>query len=119
MDKALLLLSGGFDSPVAGYMMKNKGLSIDAVHFTSGEFSNEKELQKEQARKALKDAIGRTKRALVNVFNNVEYQKNEDFPYKIKSSNGNFEYKQIPYFVQENLIDFLLQAFFNIWNFLK
>jgi len=28
MKKAILLLSGGIDSPVAGYMMKKKGLEI-------------------------------------------------------------------------------------------
>ncbi len=33
--KAVLLLSGGFDSPVAGYLMKQQGLDIIAVHFSS------------------------------------------------------------------------------------
>src|SRR3989344_5260168 len=32
--KALLLISGGFDSPVAGYLMQQKGLEIIAVHFS-------------------------------------------------------------------------------------
>lgn len=32
--KALLLLSGGFDSPVAGYLMKEKGLDILALNFS-------------------------------------------------------------------------------------
>ncbi|MDR0602604.1 MAG: tRNA 4-thiouridine(8) synthase ThiI [Treponema sp.] len=31
--KGLLLLSGGIDSPVAGYMMASRGMGIDAVHF--------------------------------------------------------------------------------------
>ena len=31
----LLLLSGGIDSPVAGYMMAKRGLKIEAVHFES------------------------------------------------------------------------------------
>jgi thiamine biosynthesis protein ThiI len=40
--RGLLLLSGGIDSPVAGYMTASRGMSIDAVHFhaypyTSGE----------------------------------------------------------------------------------
>lgn len=30
--KALLLLSGGFDSPVAGYVMKRQGLDVRAIH---------------------------------------------------------------------------------------
>ncbi len=32
--KALLLLSGGIDSPVAGWMMKRKGYDIEAIHFS-------------------------------------------------------------------------------------
>ena len=32
--KALLLLSGGFDSPVAGYLIKQKGLEILALNFS-------------------------------------------------------------------------------------
>ncbi len=32
--KGLLLLSGGFDSPVAGYLMKEKGLEILALNFS-------------------------------------------------------------------------------------
>jgi thiamine biosynthesis protein ThiI len=40
--RGLLLLSGGIDSPVAGYMMASRGMKIDAVYFhaypyTSGE----------------------------------------------------------------------------------
>jgi len=32
--KGLLLLSGGFDSPVAGHLMKQQNLDIDAIHFS-------------------------------------------------------------------------------------
>ncbi len=32
--KGLLLLSGGFDSPVAGYLLERKGLDIVALHFS-------------------------------------------------------------------------------------
>jgi len=32
--KGLLLLSGGFDSPVAGHLMKEQGVDIDAIHFS-------------------------------------------------------------------------------------
>ncbi|GHV94161.1 putative tRNA sulfurtransferase [Spirochaetia bacterium] len=31
--RGLLLLSGGIDSPVAGFLMANRGMGIDAVHF--------------------------------------------------------------------------------------
>lgn len=33
--KGLLLLSGGIDSPVAGYLMSKRGLKLEAVHFHS------------------------------------------------------------------------------------
>ena len=33
--RGLLLLSGGIDSPVAGYMMMKRGLTIDCLHFES------------------------------------------------------------------------------------
>ncbi len=33
--KAMLLLSGGIDSPVAGYLMAKRGLKLEAIHFHS------------------------------------------------------------------------------------
>ncbi|MGI6687679.1 MAG: tRNA uracil 4-sulfurtransferase ThiI [Christensenellales bacterium] len=46
--KALLMLSGGIDSPVAGYMIAKRGVVLEAVHFFSfpytGELAKEKVL---------------------------------------------------------------------------
>ena len=39
--RGLLLLSGGFDSPIAGYLMKKKGMDILAVHFSNIPFTDE------------------------------------------------------------------------------
>ncbi len=39
--KAMLLLSGGIDSPVAGWMAMRKGLKVEAVHFHSYPFTSE------------------------------------------------------------------------------
>ncbi|OUS76814.1 tRNA 4-thiouridine(8) synthase ThiI [Paenibacillus sp. MY03] len=39
--KALLLLSGGIDSPVAGWMAMRKGLEVEAVHFHSYPYTSE------------------------------------------------------------------------------
>ena len=44
--KAMLLLSGGIDSPVAGYMMAKRGLEIDAVHFAAPPYTSERAKQK-------------------------------------------------------------------------
>jgi len=44
--KAMLLLSGGIDSPVAGYMVAKRGVSIDAVYFHSHPYTSERAKQK-------------------------------------------------------------------------
>ena len=44
--RALLLLSGGIDSPVAGYMMAKRGLSLGAIHFASPPYTGERAKQK-------------------------------------------------------------------------
>lgn len=44
--KAMLLLSGGIDSPVAGWMALRKGLEIEAVHFHSYPFTSEQAKEK-------------------------------------------------------------------------
>lgn len=44
--KSCILLSGGIDSPVAAYLMSKRGLYIDAVHFHSFPFTNERSQDK-------------------------------------------------------------------------
>jgi thiamine biosynthesis protein ThiI len=44
--KVLLLLSGGIDSPVAGWMMMKRGVTLEAIHFHSYPFTSERALQK-------------------------------------------------------------------------
>ncbi len=44
--KALLLLSGGIDSPVAGWMMGKRGVEIEAIHFYSYPYTSERAKQK-------------------------------------------------------------------------
>ncbi len=44
--KAMLMLSGGIDSPVAGYMMVKRGVCLDAVHFYSYPYTSEQAKQK-------------------------------------------------------------------------
>ena len=38
--KGMLLLSGGIDSPVAGYMMAKRGMRVDCLHFHSYPYTN-------------------------------------------------------------------------------
>jgi len=44
--KAMLMLSGGIDSPVAGYLSMKRGLDVEGVHFYSPPFTSERAKQK-------------------------------------------------------------------------
>ena len=44
--KAMLLLSGGIDSPVAGYMIAKRGVMIEAVYFHAPPYTSERAKQK-------------------------------------------------------------------------
>ena len=46
--RGLLLLSGGIDSPVAGYLMGGRGLAVDAVYFHAYPFTSAEAEQKVQ-----------------------------------------------------------------------
>ena len=44
--KSMLLLSGGIDSPVAGYMVAKRGVKIDAVYFHAPPYTSDRAKQK-------------------------------------------------------------------------
>ena len=44
--KGMLMLSGGIDSPVAGYLSMKRGVEIEAVHFASPPYTSDQALQK-------------------------------------------------------------------------
>lgn len=44
--RGMLMLSGGIDSPVAGYFAMKRGVEIEAVHFASPPYTSEQALQK-------------------------------------------------------------------------
>ena len=44
--KALLLLSGGIDSPVAGYRMARRGVHISAIHYVSPPYTSDRAQEK-------------------------------------------------------------------------
>ena len=39
--KALLMMSGGIDSPVAGYLTLKRGVDIECIHFAAPPYTNE------------------------------------------------------------------------------
>ena len=57
--KALLLLSGGIDSPVAGYMMAKRGIKCSCIHFISPPYTSERaRLKVEQLCEKMTDYCG-------------------------------------------------------------
>lgn len=44
--RAMLMLSGGIDSPVAGYLAMKRGVEVQAVHFHSPPYTSPRALQK-------------------------------------------------------------------------
>lgn len=57
--KAMLLLSGGIDSPVAGWMMAKRGVHIAAIHYVSPPYTSDRaQLKVEQLCEKLTDYCG-------------------------------------------------------------
>ena len=78
--RAALLLSGGIDSPVAGYMMAKRGLLLDLVHFYSYPYTSERAKDKVIAlAKILKEYIG-PMRMLVVPFTDIQLKINQECP---------------------------------------
>ncbi|NLL00069.1 MAG: tRNA 4-thiouridine(8) synthase ThiI [Clostridiales bacterium] len=65
--KAMLLLSGGIDSPVAGYMIAKRGVSMAAVYFHAPPYTSERAKQKVvDLAKGISKYTGRMKLFVVN-----------------------------------------------------
>lgn len=66
--KALLLLSGGIDSPVAGYMIAKRGVEIDALYFHTYPFTSERADEKvKQLAELLEDYCGKINLHSINI----------------------------------------------------
>ncbi len=63
MKRGLLLLSGGIDSPVAGYLIKKRGFDLISIHFSNETFAGK---EPEQKAKALAKKIG-TKLIVIDI----------------------------------------------------
>ncbi len=64
--RALLMISGGIDSPVAGYMLAKRGVELVAVHFESPPYTSERARMKvEDLVKRLSNYTGRIKLIVV------------------------------------------------------
>lgn len=66
--KALLLLSGGIDSSVAGYMMAKRGVEISALYFHTYPFTSERANEKvRQLKEILEEYCGKIRLFSVNI----------------------------------------------------
>ncbi len=78
--KAMLLLSGGIDSPVAGWMMAKRGVEIEAVHFYSYPYTSER--AKEKVIDLAKIMAGYCYRIKLHIvpFTGIQVQINDNCP---------------------------------------
>lgn len=66
--RALLLLSGGIDSPVAGYMIAKRGVEINALYFHTYPFTSERANEKvKQLKEILEEYCGKIKLFSINI----------------------------------------------------
>lgn len=78
--KAVLLLSGGIDSPVAGFMMGKRGLEIEAVHFYSYPYTSERAKEKViDLTKLLAEYVGKIRLHVVP-FTDIQLHINDNCP---------------------------------------
>ena len=81
--KGLLLLSGGIDSPVAGYLCAKRGVVIDALHFESFPYTSERAKEKVvELAATMEDYCGKIKLTVASVTEIQEQIKancNEDY----------------------------------------
>ncbi|MDD4113290.1 MAG: tRNA 4-thiouridine(8) synthase ThiI [Herbinix sp.] len=79
--KAMLLLSGGIDSPVAGYMVSKRGVSMNAVYFHAPPYTSERAKQKVvDLAKTISKYTGRIKLFVVN-FTDIQLYIYEKCPH--------------------------------------
>lgn len=78
--KAMLLLSGGIDSPVAGYMMASRGVELEAIYFHTYPYTSDRAKEKVlDLGRILCDYIGRLKVHVVD-FTEIQLTLNEKCP---------------------------------------
>lgn len=78
--KGLLLLSGGIDSPVAGFLMAKRGVEISAIHFHSYPFTSERAEEKVKTlAKILSLYTGKIKMYSVNILD-IQKEINKNCP---------------------------------------
>ena len=81
-SRAMLLLSGGIDSPVAGYMISKRGVSMSAVYFHAPPYTSERAKQKVvDLAKQISKYTGKMKLFVVN-FTDIQLYIYEKCPHQ-------------------------------------
>ena len=79
--RAMLMLSGGIDSPVAGYLAMKRGLEIEAIHFHSPPFTSERSKEKVvDLTKKLAEIYGSSIKLHIVPFTSVQQAVREQIP---------------------------------------
>lgn len=80
--KGLLLLSGGIDSPVAGFMIGKRGVAINCIHYHSYPFTSKRAEEKsKELAKILARYCGKIKLYSINILE-IQKEINEKCPEK-------------------------------------
>ncbi|MFC4355902.1 tRNA uracil 4-sulfurtransferase ThiI [Chryseomicrobium palamuruense] len=78
--RSLLMLSGGIDSPVAGYQMLKRGVRLDAIHFHSPPYTSERSLDKVKMLAEKLSHFGATVRLHVIPFTEIQEAIQQQIP---------------------------------------
>lgn len=78
---AMLLLSGGIDSPVAGIMTAKRGVSLSAVHFESFPYTSDKALEKVKDLAKIMSAYTGAIKLHVIRFTDIQMKLHQDCPH--------------------------------------
>jgi len=80
--KAMLMLSGGIDSPVAGYLAMKRGLSVEALHFASPPYTSDNAVKKAQDLARKLTAFGGNIQFIEVPFSEIQEEIKEKVPPK-------------------------------------
>ncbi|MBR0463366.1 MAG: tRNA sulfurtransferase, partial [Clostridia bacterium] len=78
--RGMLLLSGGIDSPVAGYQMMRRGVNVNAVHFFSFPYTSERAKEKVLELGRILGSYGAGMQVYVVPFTEIQLQIHEKCP---------------------------------------
>src|SRR5699024_3479067 len=78
--RAALLLSGGIDSPVAGYHLMRRGVIVEAIHFQSPPYTSERAKEKVLALAKILGEYGGGMRVHLVPFTKIQMEIHEKCP---------------------------------------